>query len=327
MRVFAFVFAVAAIAAAFPVCAKDQSKAQNQNGLYAVLLKSSSNPYWAAMAQGFQDASDQIGIPYEMKMSDGDHASSMQLAACMELLEKKPDVLFVAAIDMVALLPCLSQASSQNIHIVDLDQNIDPAVAALSGVKLAFRIGSDHVRAGEQAAEFIAQQLGVETKGEIGIIEGDNNIVSNKQRAEGFRSRLKKIAPDLKIAASIYSNGERQSAGAATKEILTKYPKVLAIFAVNDTMALGVSDAAIAKDKKPVIVGIDGTKEALRAVKSGQLTASVAQLPYLIARQSVEGVQDMDHGMKTQAIIYTPTFVISNEVLNKRDNHMLRYVK
>ena len=36
-----------------------------------------------------------------------------------------------------------------------------------------------------------------------------------------------------------------------------------------------------------VVIGVDGNSDAVKSIKAGRLTASVAQLPYLVGKQAV----------------------------------------
>ena len=64
--------------------------------------------------------------------------------------------MITAAINSTILLPCLKQAQRDDgIPVVDLDGNLDPAIAKKAGVKIAFRIGSDNVAAGAQGADYL----------------------------------------------------------------------------------------------------------------------------------------------------------------------------
>ena len=63
--------------------------------------------------------------------------------------------------------------------------------------------------------------------------------------------------------------------------ILQSNPDVVAIYAANDTMALGVVEAvkAAGKQGKVIVLGTDAIPEALTAVKAGDMAGTVAQYP------------------------------------------------
>lgn len=297
-----------------------------EQGGYAILLKSSTSPYWMTMAQGFKDAAEQMGIPYQMHVSDAETTPDVQLQTCLAAVEKKPEVLMIAAIDEATLLPCLRAASEQKIQIVDIDNNLDRKEAEGKGVKLAFSIGSNDVVAGEQAAEYLAKAIMPAETGDILIVQRPKVRATDIQRIHGFRSKLGGLLPKMRVmqmTAPERSRGTSDIIGHA----IAKYPNVVAVFATEDKLALAASEAAKAQGKDIVTIGIGGSREARNSVFESKLSATVAQLPYLIGKQSVEVAHDLQQGATPPPVIYAPTLLINDDVLNKKNNHLLRYVK
>ena len=61
--------------------------------------------------------------------------------------------------------------------------------------------------------------------------------------------------------------------------LIQKYPNLKAIYAANDTMALGALQAVMNANKQNqiIVVGTDGAPEALDSIKQNGLKATVAQ--------------------------------------------------
>src|SRR5262249_9225535 len=59
-----------------------------------------------------------------------------------------------------------------------------------------------------------------------------------------------------------------------TENLLQTYPQIDAILAANDAMALGAVEALEAGGRKALVIGLNGTKEAIDAIKAGKLLAS-----------------------------------------------------
>jgi ABC-type sugar transport system substrate-binding protein len=93
-------------------------------------------------------------------------------------------------------------------------------------------------------------------------------------------------------------------------------------------MALGAVEAARAAGKdKLIVVGVDGNSDAVKSILAGRLTASVAQLPYLVGKQAVENAKKLLGGGKVDESIYVPTLVLTKQVLEAKKEPMLEYVK
>jgi D-allose transport system substrate-binding protein len=324
LRKFLFGATAAAIAVAFSVSAGAADKP-----VYGVLLKTLSNPFWGAMEKGIKDGATAAGVEYFMQAVESDQAAEPQLNTCNTMLERKPMVMITAAINSTILLPCLKRANDMGIPVVDLDANLDHAIAAKAGVKIAFTIGSDNVAAGRQGADWLVGKLGKDAKGPVLVIEGLAGNITGQKRAQGFKDELAKAAPGLNVVASLPGDWDGQKAANITNDTLTRNPDLVAIFCANDTMALGAVEAAYAGGKggKITIIGVDGNVDAVKSIKAGRLNASVAQLPYLVGKQAVEKAKSVLAGEKADEYTYVTTLVLTKDVIEANKEPMLQFVK
>src|SRR5579875_2575292 len=105
---------VAALAAG-PVFAAPAFAADAQ---MAVLLKTLSNPFWGAMAQGIADGAKAAGVQYFQQAAESDQAAEAQLNICTTMMEHKPSAMIASAINSTNLLPCLKSATDAHIPVV-----------------------------------------------------------------------------------------------------------------------------------------------------------------------------------------------------------------
>lgn len=135
-------------------------------------------------------------------------------------------------------------------------------------------------KAQEDAARLIA---GIYPGGQIIIVGGEPVpyilYVTRNMQIAAKQAGLKEVARQDNLTDQ--ANGAHQ----IIQDLLIKYPNVKAIWCFNDRSALGVSAAVRALGKrvydmaKPkeggiIITGMNGTQEALDAVKAGALTAT-----------------------------------------------------
>jgi D-allose transport system substrate-binding protein len=316
------------LASAVVVASIGTASAQDKP-LYGVLMKTLANPFWGAMEQGVKAGADAAGVEYYLQAVESDQAAEPQLNACNTMLERKPAVMITAAINSTILLPCLKQANAMNIPVVDLDNNLDIALAKEAGVNISFQIGSDNMAAGAQGAEYLVNKLGKDAKGPVLVIEGLSGNITGKKRADGFANKLKELAPGLEVVASLPGDWDRGKAANITNDILTKHGDLVAIFCANDGMALGAVETVFAagKGEQVTVIGVDGNSDAVKSIKEGRLTASVAQLPYLVGKQAVENVKKLVEGGKVDATVFVPTMVLTKQVLDEGKEPMLEFVK
>jgi len=317
------------IAAFSMIAAVCGSAAAEDKPVYGVLMKTLSNPFWGAMELGVKEAAAEKGVDYYLQAVESDQAAESQLNVCNTMLERKPLVMITASINSTNLLPCLKRANEANIKVVDLDGNLDPEIAKKAGVAITFSIGSDNEAAGAKGADFVASKLGKDAKGPVLVIEGLSGNITGQKRARGFANRLKEVAPGLEIVASLPGDWDRGKAANIANDVLTQHPDLKAIFAANDGMALGAVESVFAAGKgdQIVTVGVDGNSDAVKAIKAGRLTASVAQLPYLVGKQAVEKVAGNLKGEAVEPFIYVPTLVLTKDLLDAGTDPQLKFVK
>ncbi|MEO2038285.1 MAG: substrate-binding domain-containing protein [Martelella sp.] len=296
---------------------------------YGVLMKTLANPFWGAMAEGVKAGADAAGVKYYLQAVENDQAAESQLNVCNTMLERQPVAMITAAINSTNLLPCLKTAQERGIEIVDLDGNLDPAILEAEGIDITFSIGSDNVKAGAQGAEYMAKILGADAKGPVLVIEGLSGNITGEKRTTGFADRLAELAPGLEIVASLPGDWDRGKAANITNDILTRNPDLKGIFAANDGMALGAVESVFAAGKggDVVIIGVDGNSDAVKSIKDGRLTASVAQLPYLVGMEAVENAKKVADGGTVDKQISVQTLVLTKDILDAGTDPVLEYVK
>ena len=118
-----------------------------------VLLKTLSNPFWGAMEQEIRDGAQAAGCGvFSCRPSNPTRRRSRSSIPATPCWERKPAVMITAAINSTILLPRVKQANDMGMPVVDLDANLDHAIAAKAGVKIAFthRL-RQHCRGGPRA--------------------------------------------------------------------------------------------------------------------------------------------------------------------------------
>ena len=93
-----------------------------------------------------------------------------------------------------------------------------------------------------------------------------------------------------------------------------KNPDIRGVFAFNDMMALGVADAAaLAKIRRPFIVGFNGSLQGINAIQEGRIDATVDQNPREIGALAVENALRLMKGEQVPAQVFTRTEIIVRE--------------
>ena len=132
-------------------------------------------------------------------------------------------------------------------------------------------VGADDYTLALATARYLLKTMGA--KGNVVIIEGVRGSLTNVDRVRGFQQALKEF-PNVKLLASQPGNYQRLQALQVMENLMQSFPQIDGVLAGNDAMALGALEALDAAKRKVLAIGINGTKEAVDAIKAGRLLAS-----------------------------------------------------
>jgi LacI family transcriptional regulator len=215
-----------------------------------LLVPSATNPYYAELARGLEDACFRVG--HSLVVCSSDEEPARQLAYLSLLRQKRVDGIVVAsASDEPRWAAALRDVGCP---LVVVDREIGGVAADLVQV--------DNERGGALAAEHLLK-LGHER---IACLTGPAGLAVDRDRLRGFRRALAdagRRAGDLVIAESDFTvpGGHR-----AALRLLRGAARPTALFAFNDMMAIGALRAAaelgLAVPARLSVVGFDDVELA-----------------------------------------------------------------
>ena len=134
-------------------------------------------------------------------------------------------------------------------------------------------------------------------------LQGTPGASASRERGQGFHAIADK---QLNVVAKQTANFDRTQGLNVMENLLQGQKDIKAVFAQNDEMALGAIEAIKSTGKNIVVVGFDGNDDALKAVKEGRLTGTVAQQPLLIGKDAVDAASEVIKGKKVKSRIAVP---------------------
>lgn len=167
-------------------------------------------------------------------------------------------------------------------------------------------IGSPNTEAGMMQGEFMAKKLPQNAK--VLYLEGYPGYNHTIERWEGFKAACLDKRPDITLLASQTGNYERDMGMKVTEDWIQSYQQFDAIIAANDQMALGAMQALKAANRLQgvLISGIDGTDDAQRAIKNGEMAQSVLQNATAQAEAAYGALKQLLAGEKLPKEIIVP---------------------
>ena len=209
--------------------------------------------------------------------------TSEQAAQIQDMVaSSKIDTLVILPHEGAAMTKPLSEVKKKGVYVVVVDR----ALSDLSAQDAY--VAGDNPGLGKVSAEYVGKQLG--GKGNVVVLRGIATPIDN-QRVEGFESVMKSKYPNVKILDKKYANWNRDDGYKVMQDFLTRFPKIDAVWAQDDDIAVGVLKAIQQANRKDIklVLGGAGMKEMIKKVMDGDklITANVTYPPRMIY-QAVE---------------------------------------
>jgi ABC-type sugar transport system substrate-binding protein len=209
-----------------------------------------------------------------------------QITDIRSLITSGANGLFIRPADSKALGSAIDFANEKKASIVVVDDVVE-------GGGVFMNVKADNVLMGETACEAMGDAL--DGKGKVLSLEGDPGTANGRDRTSGFADCMAENYPDIEVIGRP-TKWETERAANATQTVLGANPDLAGIYLQSETLFLAPVVAALknaGKDAKVgepghvVLVGIDGTPQALDAIRSGQMDAVVSQPIDLYAKYGV----------------------------------------
>ncbi len=247
--------------------------------VYRVTLvaKAMDSEFWQNVKQGATDAAAKLP---DVKLTVLAPARKINIDQQVNILEdqilKQVSAIAIAPCKSAEIIPMLNKAHTNDIPVISFGSDIE-------WEHKASYVGTDNRLGGRLAGEYFVKILN--GKGKVAVIRGIIGIHDHEERVGGFLDAVQGLA-GIEIVALQPANSERELALTVMENILTSHPELDAVFITSDQMALGALEAIDAHrlTGKLIIVGFDGGREAIQAIREGRLTAEVAQNPHNMGR-------------------------------------------
>lgn len=264
----------------------------------ALAISTLDNPFFVTLKEGAEKKAKDLG--YELVVLDSQNDPAKELANVEDVTVRGAKVLLINPTDSEAVGNAVAMANKKNIPVITLDRGANKGT-------VVSHIASDNVAGGKMAGDFIAEKVGKNAK--VIQLEGIAGTSAARERGEGFKQAV--AANQFDLLASQPADFDRTKGLNVMENLLASHGAAKAVFAQNDEMALGALRAIKAVGKDIIVVGFDGTDDAVKAVQGGKLAATIAQQPEKIGELGVETADKVLKGEKVEAQVPVPLKVIS----------------
>lgn len=269
-----------------------------------VSLMTLDSPFFAAIKEGIEEAAEENDVT--IVLTDSQLKISDQISSVENLIAQNVDALLINPVDSSAVAPAVEAANEAGIPVIAIDVEPDEG-------EIVTLVASNNIEAGKIAGDYIAERL--DGKGQIAIMDGPP-ISSFIERVEGFKEAISSHSEiEIVIENNVVENSTVKFMELADN-MLTRYPDLDAIFAVNDFGALAVESAVKSSSKELDVfsVGVDGMSDIIESIINGNTVGgTVAQLPAEMGRLGVKAAVDYLNGNTPDSPMFAPVELITKE--------------
>jgi ribose transport system substrate-binding protein len=276
--------------------------------------------FFVALKQGVEQGAVKNG--YELINTNANGDAAKQVADIEDMIQKGVNAIIVNPQDVDAIVPAIEKANQKKIPVIALDRG------ASAGKLLSF-LETDNVEMGRKAADYIAEELKKRYesyKGNVVELQGLLGTTAARDRGKGFNDQMKAKYPDIKIVARQAADFNQEKALNVMTNIMQANAQIDAVFGHNDDNTVGAANAIDQAGKfKPIgdknhiiVIGIDGTRQAIQAIKDGRIDATISQVPIEMGEMAVEYVkQALVDKKSVEEHTITRNFLVTKENVGK----------
>ncbi len=289
-----------------------QSAFAAPSGKIAAQVATLANDYWASFVKGFKATTGALKIENTEVFHDNDAARELSQVRGLPTQSINMLVNTVAAAGELPMVAKLCQANKVFYGAIwEIPAWFTPPDV---GDYFVSYMTANSVQAGYEVGTALFKSIGGE--GKVVHIKG-LATPTDDARTAGMMQAAKEF-PGIQIVGGLRGDWVREKARSVTLSMVTAYPDMKAIFAQNDSMALGALSVLKERNLTNVKVsGIDGLSEGLREVaKGGQFVATNTSLPPYQAGFAAVLLFDSLNGYKAslpERLIYTGSLTATAE--------------
>jgi galactofuranose transport system substrate-binding protein len=233
------------------------------------------NPFRIAETESIRSEAKKRNIK-QLVYTNANSQASKQISDIRDMIAQDVDAIIVAPLLEEGMDPALSAAKQAKVPVFLIDRE---TAGTPCGDYITF-MGSNFLKQGKQAADIMADLTN--EKGKVAVLEGTPGASVTIDRTNGFEQQLKKY-PNMEIVASQTGEFLRTKGQTVMEQLIQSNPDINAVYAENDEMALGaiqaLKDAGKDPGKDVKVVSIDGTRQAVQAIITGDINAVIETNP------------------------------------------------
>ena len=279
------------------------------NALRFIIVPKVSHPWFDEVNKGAQAQakilSRELGVEVVVHYMPPSVADVVEQNAILEQAAKRrPSGIAVDPVDAVGHMTALNRIRDQGIPVVLFDSpSPDNSITS---------VGNNFTQQGIIAAERLAKLIGY--AGKVAVMQGYPTAPNHKERYEAQLAILGKYSGITVVDGGI-DNDDIETARQQASVVLKSHPDLSGYLCCDASGPIGIASAIkmAGKAGKVKVVGMDGIKPILDAIKEGVIDSSSATIPKMQGSMSVLMLWQASLGVQMPQAIDTGIDVITQE--------------
>ena len=252
----------------------------------ALVLKSLSDPFTAAMATAAknyqQHYASQFALTVRGTATEPDTAGQVRIVE--DLIRAKMNAIVIAPSGSKGLTSVVARAIKAGIIVVSIDNPLDDALQDAAKISVPF-VGPDNRKGAMLVANYLVERL--KPGDQVAIIEGIAADRNAQQRTAGYKEAMN--AAGMQLVATEAGDWEYGKGRDIASKILGQHPQIRGLLCANDNMAMGAADAVrdAGRTGGVYITGYNAIEAIKPLIADGHVLATVNQFA---DRQAVFGM-------------------------------------
>lgn len=278
-----------------------------------IIVPKISHPWYEEVRQGAQAQADllsresgtSVTVEY---LPPAAAETSAQAASLEQAAASAPSGIALDPVDVIEHMTVISRIQSGGIPVVLFDAP-SPAPHLTS-------VGNNFAEQGVIAAERLVQLIG--SAGKVAIMQGCPTAPNHQERYQAQLAVLKRH-PQISIVDGGVDHDEIETARQQAAAVLAAHPDLKGYLCCDASGPIGIAAAIKQAGRAGAVkvVGIDGIRPILEAIKEGVIESSSATMPRMQGSMAILLLWQAAHGFKLPRSIDTGIDVITQENVDR----------
>lgn len=187
-----------------------------------LLVKSLGNGFFEAVADGGEEAAEEIGGVKSIYMGPSSATAEGQIEIIETLIAQKVDGIAISANDRDALIPVTKKAMAAGVKVISFDSGINV------GGRMVDLVPSVEELIGRQQVQLIAELCNY--KGQVGILSATSQATNQNSWIKWMYEEVKKPEyNDMEIVETVYGDDAADKSYREAVSLMQKYPDLRGI--------------------------------------------------------------------------------------------------